>query len=206
MIVARLIGCPSEHLALKWGDIDWEHNRFVVHSPKTEHHEGKESRVVPIFPELQPYLSDAFDLADDGTESVITLCRNGTKHFRTRMEKTIKRAGLTPWPKRFQNLRSSRQTELEESLPSHVVCDWIGNSEALARRHYLQVTDDHFERAAAGVPGAVQNPVQLPAETPRNASQDEGATAAFSEGSEGLRELATCSMGDEGLEPPTSTV
>ena len=35
-----------------------------------------------------------------------------------------------------------------ESYPSHVVCAWIGNSEAVARKHYLQVTDEHFQRAA----------------------------------------------------------
>jgi len=27
--------CPSEHLALKWSDIDWEHNRIRVPSPNT---------------------------------------------------------------------------------------------------------------------------------------------------------------------------
>jgi integrase len=33
--------CPSEHLALRWDDIDWENDRMVVHSPKTEHHVGR---------------------------------------------------------------------------------------------------------------------------------------------------------------------
>jgi integrase len=26
--------CPSEHLALRWGDIDWERNRVTVRSPQ----------------------------------------------------------------------------------------------------------------------------------------------------------------------------
>ena len=26
--------CPSEHLALKWADVDWERNRMLVHSPR----------------------------------------------------------------------------------------------------------------------------------------------------------------------------
>mgnify|MGYP007037409822 CR=1 FL=1 len=34
-----------------------------------------------------------------------------------------------------------------EIYPAHVVCQWIGNSEAAARKHYLQVTDAHFEKA-----------------------------------------------------------
>ncbi|MCH7729285.1 MAG: hypothetical protein IH991_22825 [Planctomycetes bacterium] len=32
--------CPSEHLALRWCDVDWEGERILVHSPKTEHHAG----------------------------------------------------------------------------------------------------------------------------------------------------------------------
>jgi len=38
-------------------------------------------------------------------------------------------------PKLFQNLRSTRETELMETYPAHVVCAWIGNSEAVARKH-----------------------------------------------------------------------
>jgi len=47
---------PSETMLLKWGNVDWAHERITVYSPKTEHHPGGESRVIPIFPELRPYL------------------------------------------------------------------------------------------------------------------------------------------------------
>ena len=30
--------------------------------------------------------------------------------------------------------------------PLHVVCEWIGNTEMIAAKHYLQVTDADFER------------------------------------------------------------
>lgn len=60
---------------------------------------------------------------------------------------------MEPWPKLFQNLRSARQTELEGTFPSHVVCKWIGNSPKVASKHYLQVTEEHYEKAA-------QNPAQ----------------------------------------------
>jgi hypothetical protein len=60
------------------------------------------------------------------------------------LERIIRKAGLTPWPKLFQNLRSTRETELAESYPIHVVCKWIGNRQAVAREHYLQLTDEHF--------------------------------------------------------------
>jgi hypothetical protein len=38
--------------------------------------------------------------------------------------------------------------------PLHVVCYWIGNSEIIAARHYLQVTDDFFRLATREVGGA----------------------------------------------------
>jgi integrase len=144
--------CPSEHLALTWNDVDWDGNRITIHSPKTEHHEGKESRVVPIFPELRPYLNDAWELAEDGATHVVTIPsirRNGDANLRTRMEKIIARAGLKPWPKLFHNLRATRETELAQQYPMHVVCEWIGNSQPVALKHYLRVTDGDYATATA---------------------------------------------------------
>ena len=141
--------CPSEHLMLKWSDVDWEKNRLLVHSPKTEHRNGGDCRFVPLFPELRPYLLDAFSQAEERAEHVITRCRNSKTNHRTQMERIIKRAGVKPWPKSFHNLRSTRQTELTEKFPSHVVCAWLGNSRAVAQDHYLQVTDAHFAQAVA---------------------------------------------------------
>lgn len=43
---------------------------------------------------------------------------------------------------------STRQTELTETFPAHVVCEWLGNSRVIAQSHYLQVLDSHFEKAA----------------------------------------------------------
>ena len=135
---------------------------MIVHSPKTEGYEGKETRIVPIFPELKAYLNEAWETEADKTEFVITRYRSDSQNLRTTLLKVIERAGLKPWPKLFQNLRASRQTELEETFPTHVVCKWMGNSPKVAQRHYLQVTDSHFEKA-------VQNPVQQASAHPRNA-------------------------------------
>jgi integrase len=201
--------CPSEHLGLRWGDIDWANNRITVSSPKTEHHEGKESRQIPLFPELRPYLAEVFEAAEPGTEHVITRYRDSTTNLRTTLFKIIKRAGLKPWPKLFQNLRSTRETELAETYPIHVVCEWIGNSQAVAAKHYLQVTDEHFEQAAK----AVQNPVQQIAEQARTEPQEENPEAGEPLVFCGVHDDATAcnylsgsQVGDEGLEPPTSTV
>ena len=140
--------CPSEHLALRWTDVNWEQGRIRVPSPKTEAHEGGESREIPIFPELRPHLEAVwFDPSQDGAEFIITRYREKNCNLRTQLQRIIKRAGLECWPKLFHNLRATRQTELAETFPAHVVCDWLGNSQAVAARHYLQVTDEHFAEA-----------------------------------------------------------
>jgi integrase len=143
--------CPSEHLALRWGDVTWDDNngKLLVHSPKTEHHEGKESRLVPLFPELRKALMEVYSQAAEGTEFVITRYREGNQNLRTQFNRIIRKAGLEPWPKLFHNLRATRQTELAETYPIHVVCAWLGNSEAVAKKHYLQIRDEHFAQANA---------------------------------------------------------
>ena len=99
---------------------------------------------------------EAFEEAEAGAEYVITRYRHRNVNLRTQLHKIIRRAGLKPWPKAFQNLRSTRQTELAERWPAHVVCAWMGNSAKVAQEHYLQVTEEHFEQAA-------QNAAQYPA-------------------------------------------
>ena len=85
-------------------------------------------------------------------------------NLRTTFEKLIRRAGLTPWPKLFHNLRASCETDLMANHPIHVVTAWIGNTPKIAPGHYLQTLDADFEKALKGgaESGAVtvQNAVQ----------------------------------------------
>jgi len=103
-------------------------------------------RVVPIFPELRPYLEDAHALAGKKDAYVICGYRDDTQNLRTQFERIIRRARVRPWERLFHNLRASRQTELTDQFPLHVVTDWIGNSPDIAERHYLKTTDDHFQQ------------------------------------------------------------
>ena len=84
--------------------------------------------MIPLFPELRPYLEAVCEAAPAGTEYVINRYRDAKKNLRTHMTRIVKNAGLVPWLRIFHNLRSSRQTELAETFPSHAVCKWIGNS------------------------------------------------------------------------------
>jgi integrase len=207
--------CPSEVLSLTWQEIDWEAQRIRVISPKTERHPGKESRVIPLFPELRPYLEESFARAIDGAVYVVderfrraavgpTGWRNC--NLRTTFEKIVRRAGLAPWPRLFHNLRSSRETELSEQFPIHVVTAWLGNTLEVARKHYLQVTDEHFRLATEPATGAAQKAAQCAAESSGKRSYQEQQIPVIPEEYRTLLHCTSIQMGDEGLEPPTSSV
>lgn len=169
--------CPSEVLSLEWRHVDWERNRVTVPSPKTDRYDGKASRTIPLFADLRPHLEEAFELAEPGQTHVIggptgdrfraAACRKPGQwmnaNLRTTFGKIIHRAGLESWPRLFHNLRASRETELLEEFPVHVVAQWMGHDAKVCLKHYAQTTDDHFDRATggakSGAPGA-QNPAQ----------------------------------------------
>ena len=158
---------PSEQRVLTWADIDWENGRFNVNSPKTG------PRLVPIFHELVPHLRERFEAASDGDVLVLpSMERHGDSAFSKRVERTVEKLGLERWPRTFHNLRSSRQTELTERFPSHVVAAWLGNSIQTADKHYLQVLASHFEQAT-------HNPTQQVPATAGSGLQPEGACIAL---------------------------
>ena len=131
------------------------------------------------------------------------LAGNADKNLGTTLRKIIRRAGVEPWPKPFQNCRSRRQTELEQQYPTYVVCAWLGNTPTVAHKHYLTVTDEHFAAAARiGDKLGMQTPVLS-----RNDSHKKTRTvhnvreiASFAE-VVGILENAL--VAEEGLEPPT---
>jgi integrase len=175
--------CPSEVLRLRWCDIDFEKERFVVHSTKTEHHADCGVRTVPMFPELKPLFRDAFEQARDGAVYCIDRYKGKWSNLGVNMARIIKRAGVEVWPKIFQNCRSTRETELFKMTGGNVkaVCSWIGNTPAVAMAHYAQVTEADLKEAAkmsvlSDAEKEVHNPVQNTAEqscTESHERQDE---------------------------------
>lgn len=137
--------CPSETHLLRWQDVDLDRGRMRVRSPKTEHHIGHESRVVPIQPALLREFVRTQELDDDST-TVITLTRH---NLHKRMARFIARSGVEPWADPFHCLRRSCETEWAEQFPEFAVVKWIGNSVVVARKHYLKVTDSLMERVSA---------------------------------------------------------
>ena len=202
---------PSETLSLPLANLDWEHGAMTVIAPKTEGH-GLGQRVVPMFARLRPYLEEAWAQAAEGQVNVIpeNLYLPASKgphgwincNLRTTFKKIVKRAGLTPWPRLFHNLRASCESDLAREYPITTVCRWIGNTVAIADRHYIQVTDDDFRRAS----GAAQNQAQLTAEMRCKPWQQETRNPGLPGVCYDVQLFTPTLVEDRGLEPLTSTM
>ena len=179
----------SETLLLTWSDIDWDLVKMLIRSPKTAHHSGRESRFVPIFPGPRPYLMAAFDEAGPGTTFVVTRYRKAGLNLRTHLMRIIAKAGLKPWPKLFQNLRATRETELVEQWPEHI-----------ARKHYLQATSEHFEQAAQI---CTQQGAAKGCNEQETHPQDGDENAVLPLVTADCKSLQDKGVGRGGLEPPT---
>jgi integrase len=156
---------PSELVRLRWEDVDWVDSSITIHASKTEHHKGGGVRRMPILPDLLPHLRDAFERAADGAEFVIRdpNKRQMRANLATEFRRIIKKAGVVAWPKLWQNLRASRETELLAKYPVKDVCAWIGNSPDVAMQCYAMARGEHFRQAISeGIPSkkAAQNPAQ----------------------------------------------
>ncbi len=124
---------------------------------------------------LTPRLQEVWDAAEPGEDRVLPMMRGkSVTWIRKPLIRAIRGAGLMPWDKLCTSLRATRDTELRETYPGHVVEAWIGHSAAIARKNYLQVTDEHFERGRQKK--ALQKALQHPAASASTASQTKTAT------------------------------
>jgi integrase len=143
--------CPSEVRNLRWSDMDLRSDKMQlrVRSPKTEHHEGREQRIVPIVPELQPILAD-YVRSCKSREELLFPSLPSSVNLRNRFKRLLSKAGVTAWPRLFQNLRASFSTDLVERFPSHVAAAWCGHTVAIQQSAYLIQRDAHFKAATQG--------------------------------------------------------
>jgi hypothetical protein len=102
--------------------------------------------------------------------------------------------------------RPPRETELAETWPEHVVCAWIGTTVAVARKHYLQVTDEHFEQAVLKTTPAGGDKPKQAAQRPDALPGNESHPATEPPFCDSLQVLAgqcVTNMGHKGPEQPT---
>jgi integrase len=202
----RLAGlrCPSEVGGLTWGDVDFANGRLTVRSPKTEHHGGGHAvRLVPIVPRLREILADAFDAAADGERLVVPMAGRPGANLRTTAEKIIARASVEAWPRLFQNLRASCETDWVQTYPAHVCAKWLGHSPTVAAQHYLMSRDHHFRDA---IEGGSKSGAESGAASGGNGSHGAESGAQKTPFSPQTREKRGLKVGDIGLEPMTPSL
>jgi hypothetical protein len=97
-----------------------------------------------MFPEIEKELLKLHVEAEDGAEYVFPDLR-ADSNLRTTLEKIIQRAGVKPWPKLWQNLRSSAATDFSRTVPSHIGASICGHTEEIAQEHYWTVEDSDLD-------------------------------------------------------------
>ena len=144
--LCRLAGLRvGEAQRVEWADVQWEAARLTVVAPTSTRTTKHRTRTVPVEPRLMTILTAAFEAADPGADQVCDIASNNTRRD---LHVIIKRAGLTPWTGLLQAMRRNRDTDWAKEYPGHVCAEWMGHSEAVARRYYQDVTDDQFDKAA----------------------------------------------------------
>ena len=163
-------------------------------------------------------LRQAFDCAKEGDRYIFPRTITGATNLWKGLESIIKKAGLSSWPKLFQNLRASRETELCQKHQLHVVAAWIGNTPTIAMGHYLQVIDSDWEKATSTTEKSITKSDTLGAKTTHFNTHCGGSETftniqdligIFGNSSvlfEITEEMKGNLMGAEGIEPPTNTV
>ena len=164
----------SEHARLRWRDIDWHAERFIVTG------KGNVRRQVPIFPELVAPLNDLFEVTAPGTAEVFPGMESDSSYLRRAVIRAIEDEGLKVWPRLFHNLRASRQTDLIDEYgigEIKTICSWLGNSPQVAIRNYMleRGRDDAFRRATKIVEVRAAECAAQGGETKRNTSKEKPA-------------------------------
>ena len=119
----------SEILILQWGNVDLVKGTMKVYSPKTN-----STRAVPIY---SPLLRELLRLRDEtgGEGFVLPTTRNRSTAY-ARLTRAIERAGVRRWQKALQNLRVSQSNDVEDREGAKLESEFLGHSEAVARKHY----------------------------------------------------------------------
>ncbi|MFB3138111.1 MAG: hypothetical protein ACE10B_02700, partial [Phycisphaerales bacterium] len=133
----------SEGLRHRVG-VDWDRRRIcVVGNHKTK----QRYRQVPICPTLYDILLRVFESAEDGAVTITGLSPNNLTRIGQRI---IRSAGLTPWPKLYQAMRSSCEGDWRQGgVAEATYAAWMGHSPTVSRKHYVGVPLDAEFNAVA---------------------------------------------------------
>ncbi len=108
------------------------------------------------------------------TDYVFVKHRDSEVNLRTELLRLIKKAGLEPWPKPFQNLRANALTDLCDLVNLPQACKWIGNSPDVAMRHYLIIKKKDWESPGSKASSDKTKPAPAKPKSPRKRGTKSG--------------------------------
>lgn len=127
-------------------DVDWAKGELSVRESKRAK-SGYSRRLIPLFDELKGPL-----LQLQGNQQLVmpALARLSQSGVTDRVERAAGQLGIKLWPRPWQNMRATRETELIRENPENIVdvCKWIGNSPQVALKHYAIARSSALRRAA----------------------------------------------------------
>jgi len=145
--LCRLAGLRKEEaMNLQWRDINFQNNRIHVCTKDGWQPKRGKERFVPICPELQSYLLEAFQDAQDGAVSVFGFRFYSQDYDRIRAAR--ERAEVKFYGRPFHTLRKSYITDMANKYPMHVVKEIAGHSKIeITAAYYLKVSDEQYHQA-----------------------------------------------------------
>ena len=139
----------GEAMNLRWSNIDWKRSRLTVIGTDDWQVKDKDSRTVPLGPELRASLLQAFERAEKGAVNVIPAGSVKVKNISRDFTVLCRREGLTRYAKPLHTLRKSCITDWASRFPMHAVKEWAGHSSTeTTNQYYLQVSEADYEAAA----------------------------------------------------------
>ncbi len=126
-----------------WVGIDWQRRRIcIVGNHKTK----RLYRELPIRPLLYRLLLRAFDAAAAGAVTITSISPNNLTRIG---QKAARDAGMTPWPKLYQAMRSSCENDHKlRGVAEATYAAWMGHSPTVSRKHYTAPTDAEYAAVA----------------------------------------------------------
>jgi integrase len=163
-VLLRYLGlrAPSEINLLTWRDVDWEQLQLSIYSPKLRHDKNQGRRRCPIsHPDVLRVLRRAYEKrqADDAPIVPPITHTSLTK----RVKQWLGAAGLNVWPQLLVNFRRSAVTDACSYLPSHVVSEYYGHSEAISYSNYRMTVATHAQ-ACATAPSLIEDSIPKPSD------------------------------------------
>jgi len=138
----------GEALGLRWNRIDWERSRLTVIDTDDFQTKDKESRIIPIVPELRFILSEAMTKPGD-FNNVIPAGSINTKNITRDFTVLCQRANVKRYHKPLHTLRKTCLTAWAREFPQHVVTAWAGHGkEETTAEYYLKVSEAEYVKAA----------------------------------------------------------